>query len=164
MEISQSNMHWKQASKPSHIIFVWTPVVNARMQLFSVQWLSWVKPKTFHLLWICPQMRRKWWNNKVFFYRQRMQILAKDDTHAATRVDLAAMFGLSVSTLNTKVNQKSEKEKSYSQCGPSFSKEPKSLKTLPMEELETILSAWFKQACTANASTDGAHLKKRLYM
>jgi hypothetical protein len=37
----------------------------------------------------------------------------------------------------------------------------KSLKTLPLEELETILSARFKQAHTANASIDGQHLKEK---
>jgi hypothetical protein len=40
-------------------------------------------------------------------------------------------------------------------------KEPKSLKTSPLEELETILSMWFKQTCTANASIDGPHLKEK---
>jgi len=59
------------------------------------------------------------------------------------------------------VNKWSEIEKSYSGCGPSFSKEPKALKTLPLEELETILSTWFKQAHTAKASTDGLHLKEK---
>jgi hypothetical protein len=32
---------------------------------------------------------------------------------------------------------------------------------MPLEELETILSAWLKQARTANASADGPHLKKK---
>ena len=44
---------------------------------------------------------------------------------------------------------------------PSFSKESKSLKTSSLEELETSLSAWFKQACTTNASTDGPQLKEK---
>jgi len=39
--------------------------------------------------------------------------------------------------------------------------ERKSLKTLPMDELEIILSAWFKQAHIANASIDGPHLKDK---
>jgi len=52
-------------------------------------------------------------------------------------------------------------EKSDTCCEPSFSKEPRSLKTLPLEELETIHSAWFKQACTPTASIDGPHLKEK---
>jgi hypothetical protein len=42
-----------------------------------------------------------------------------------------------------------------------FSKELKSLKTSPLEELETNLSVWFKQDCTANASIDEPHLKEK---
>jgi hypothetical protein len=99
--------------------------------------------------------------HKVFSTDEKMQTLAKADAHVRTRVDLAARFGLLVSTLNTIVNKWSEIEKSYSGCGPSFSKETKALKTLPLEELETILSAWFKQASTANAFTDGLHLKEK---
>jgi len=34
------------------------------------------------------------------------------------------------------------------------------MKTSTLEELETILSAWFKQACTTNASIDWHHLKE----
>ena len=74
---------------------------------------------------------------------------------------VAAMLGLSVSTSNTIASKQSEIEKSYSHCGPSFSKECKSLKTSPLEELETILSAWFKQARTTNASINGSHLKEK---
>jgi hypothetical protein len=32
---------------------------------------------------------------------------------------------------------------------------------LTLEELQTILSVWFKQACTANASINGPHLKEK---
>jgi len=71
-----------------------------------------------------------------------------------TQVNLAATLGLSVLKLNTKMSKWSETEKSYVHCGPSFSKEPKSLKTLQLEELETILSAWFKQVQNANTSID----------
>jgi hypothetical protein len=42
-----------------------------------------------------------------------------------------------------------------------FAKEHKSPSTLPLEELETILSSWFRQAHTANVSTDGPHLKEK---
>jgi hypothetical protein len=99
--------------------------------------------------------------HKVFSTDEKMQILAKADGHVGTRVDLAARFGLLVSTLNAIVNKRSEIEKSYSHCGPSFSKEPKALKILPLEEHETILSALFKLACAANASIDGPHLKEK---
>lgn len=99
--------------------------------------------------------------HKVFSTAKKTQILATADAHVGTRVDLAAMLGLSVLTLNTTVSSKgSEIGKSYWHCGPSFSKETKSLKTLSMDELETILLAWFMQACTTNASTDGPQLKK----
>jgi hypothetical protein len=37
----------------------------------------------------------------------------------------------------------------------------KSLKTLLLEELKTILSARFKQAHTTNTSIDGQHLKEK---
>jgi hypothetical protein len=55
----------------------------------------------------------------------------------------------------------SEIEKSYSHCGPSFSKKRKCLKTSPWEELETILLEWFKQAHATKASIDGTHLKEK---
>jgi hypothetical protein len=68
-----------------------------------------------------------------------MQILAEVDAHVETQVDLAAMLGLSVLTLNTIVSKQSEIEESYMHCGPSFSKEHNSLKTSPLEEFETII-------------------------
>ena len=89
-----------------------------------------------------------------------MQILAEVDADVGTQVDLAAVLNLSGSILNKIVSKWSEIEKSYSHCGPSFSKEPKSLKTSPLEELEIILSACFKQACTTSASIDGSHPKE----
>jgi hypothetical protein len=98
---------------------------------------------------------------KVFSIDEKMQILSEVDTNVGTRVDQAAMLSWLVSTLNTKVSKQSDIRKSYSCCGPLFSKKPKSLKTSPLEELETILSMWFKQACTANASIDGPHLKEK---
>ena len=65
--------------------------------------------------------------HKVFSTDEKAKIVAKADAHMGTWADLAAMFGLLVSTLNTIVNKWSEIEKSYSRCGPSFSKEPKAL-------------------------------------
>ena len=100
-------------------------------------------------------------NNKVFSIDEKIQILAKVDTNVGARVDLAAMLSWFVLTLNTIMSKQSDIKKSYSCCGPSFSKEPKPLKTSTLEELETILSVWFKQACTANASIDGPHLKEK---
>jgi hypothetical protein len=90
-----------------------------------------------------------------------MQLLAQVGAHTRTRVDLVAMFDLSVLTLNTIVSKQSEIEKRYLHCGPSFFKEHKCMKTLPLEELETILLAWFMQACTTSASIDGSHLKEK---
>jgi hypothetical protein len=78
-----------------------------------------------------------------------------------TRVDLAAMLGLLVSTLNTTVSKQTEIGKSDLRFRPSFSKEHKSLKTSPLEELETILSAWFKQACITSAATVESQLKEK---
>jgi hypothetical protein len=86
--------------------------------------------------------------HKMFSVDENLQIIAEVDAHMGTWVDLAALIGLSVSKLNMIVSIWSEIEKSYSCCGPSFSKECKSLKTLPLEELETILLVWFKQAHT----------------
>jgi hypothetical protein len=68
-----------------------------------------------------------------------MQILAAVDAHVGTWVDLAAMLGLSVLTLNTIVSKQSEIEETYMHCAPLFSKEHKSLKTLSLEECETII-------------------------
>lgn len=46
-------------------------------------------------------------------------------------------------------------------CGPSFSKQRKSLKSSPVEKFETTLSPWFQQACAANVSIDGTLLKEK---
>ena len=71
-----------------------------------------------------------------------------------TWVDLAAMLGLSVWTLNTIVSQQSEIENSYLCYGPSFHKECKSLKTSPLEKLETFPSAWLKRVPPTHPSMD----------
>jgi hypothetical protein len=65
------------------------------------------------------------------------------DAHMGIRVDIAAVLGLSVTTLDMTVSKWCEIEKSYLHCGPLFYKEHKSLKTSPLEESETILVAWF---------------------
>jgi len=74
--------------------------------------------------------------HKVFPTDEKMQISAKDDADMGTWVDLVVMFGLLVSTLNTIVNKRSEIDKSYSRCGPSFSKEPKTLKLCQWKKLK----------------------------
>ena len=102
-------------------------------------------------------MERKY---QVFSVDEKMQMLAEVDTYVGTWVDLAALLGLWVSMLNMIVSKRSEIEKSYSYCGSQFSKERKSLKTSPLEELEAILLGWFKQAHTAISSVTEPHLKE----
>jgi hypothetical protein len=63
--------------------------------------------------------------------------------------------------LSTIVSKGSEIAKCCLHCGPLFSKAHKLLKTLSLEELVTILLAWFKQAHTASASIDEPHLKEK---
>jgi hypothetical protein len=98
---------------------------------------------------------------KVFSVDEKMQILAEVDADMGTHVDPEAALGFSVSTLHTVVSKWPERGKSDACCGPPFSKEPKSLKTSPLEEMEIIRLAWFKQACTPNVSIDGHHLKEK---
>jgi hypothetical protein len=50
---------------------------------------------------------------KMFSTDGKMQISAERDAHVGTRVDLAAMLGLLVSTFNTTVNKWSEIEKRH---------------------------------------------------
>jgi hypothetical protein len=54
--------------------------------------------------------------------KKKMPILAEVDADVEMRVDIAAMLGLSISTLNMIVSKQSEIENSYSHCGPLFSK------------------------------------------
>jgi hypothetical protein len=53
-----------------------------------------------------------------------------------------------VPTPNHIVKNSDKIERSFIKCGP-FSKQQKSLKYLPLEELESVLTAWFKQALKA---------------
>jgi hypothetical protein len=48
--------------------------------------------------------------------------------------------------LNTTVKNCEEIDRRYVECGP-FSKHWKLLKCLPLENLESVLAAWFKEAC-----------------
>jgi hypothetical protein len=61
---------------------------------------------------------------------------------------------------NPIVKNREEPERSLIQCRP-FSKQQKSLKCWPMEELESALAACFKQAHESNPSIDGTHLKDK---
>jgi hypothetical protein len=56
---------------------------------------------------------------------------------------------------------KKPEDMSSVQCGP-YSKQQKSLKCLVLEELESALSTWFKQAHASNASIDGIQLKEKV--
>ena len=101
---------------------------------------------------------------KVFPVDEKMQILTKINSHVGTRVDLTAMLGLSVSTVNTIVSQQSGIENSYLCCGPSFSKEYKSLKLHYWKNLKPSL--WHglsKCAPPAHPSVDPTW-RKRLYI
>jgi hypothetical protein len=66
------------------------------------------------------------------------------DEHIGTCVKLASCLSLSVSMLNTTVNNHEDVEQRHTQCGP-FSKQWKSPKHLPLEKLGSVLAAWFKQ-------------------
>jgi hypothetical protein len=58
------------------------------------------------------------------------------------------------------VNKCEKIERSFIQCRP-FSKQQKSLKCSPLEELDSALAAHFKQAHESNASGDGIYLKEK---
>jgi hypothetical protein len=62
--------------------------------------------------------------------------------------------------LNTTVKNSKETERSYIQCGPS-SRQRESQKHSPQKKLESVLAAWFKQACEGNVSMDDTHLKEK---
>jgi len=93
----------KQA-KLSHTIFVWTVLGKASAELFNVQWFSQVKLRTVHLLWKVLKWDKMKEQCKVFPVDEKMQILTEVNSHVGTRVDLAAVLGLSVSTVNTIVS------------------------------------------------------------
>jgi hypothetical protein len=75
-------------------------------------------------------------------------------------VALAARLGIAPSTLNTIVKIRKDTEKCYTQCG-RFSGQRKSLKQSPFEELESLLTAWFKQARGSNAVISGTLLTEK---
>jgi hypothetical protein len=62
--------------------------------------------------------------------------------HIGRSVELELQLGLSMSSLNTPVKNLEEIERCYAQCG-IFSKQQKSLKHSPVEELELAFVVWF---------------------
>jgi hypothetical protein len=62
--------------------------------------------------------------------------------------------------LNTLVKNRRVIERSFVQCG-LFSRQQKSLKCLPTEELDSAIAAVFKQTRQSNASIDGTHSKEK---
>jgi hypothetical protein len=99
----------------------------------------------------------KW---KSITVSDKMNILVEIDAHIGTCVELASRVETSMFTLDTIVKNHEKIEKNYVQCGP-FPKLCKSLKCLPLEVLESVLAARFKQAHESNASVDGNHLKEK---
>jgi hypothetical protein len=93
----------------------------------------------------------------------KINISMQADAYIGTHVELASHLRLSVSMLNTTVRNYEEIESYYTECGP-LSKQHKSLKCSPLEELESALAAWCKQACESNAFIDGTHLKEALHI
>jgi hypothetical protein len=71
---------------------------------------------------------------------------------------LEYILKISVPTLNPIVKNCEETVRSFVQCGPAPGQQ-KLLKCSPLEELESALVGWFKQARKSNASIDGSHLK-----
>jgi hypothetical protein len=92
-------------------------------------------------------------------FSDKIYNFAQTDVHIRIHVERASHFRLSVSTLNTTVKNHEETERRYVQCG-TFCKQQKLLKHLPLEKLETALTAWFKQERKSNASIDGTHIKE----
>jgi hypothetical protein len=67
---------------------------------------------------------------------------------------------ISAPTLNP-IAKKCEKiERSFIQCRP-FSRQQKLLKCSPLEKLDSVLAACFKQVHESNASADGIYLKEK---
>jgi hypothetical protein len=69
-----------------------------------------------------------------------INILAQLDTHIGTHVEQASKLRFSVPTLNPFVKNREEIQRSFIQSAP-LSKQWKSLKCLPLEELESALAA-----------------------
>jgi hypothetical protein len=65
--------------------------------------------------------------------------LANVDAHIGTHTEQTSWLRLPVPILNPTVKNREETGRSYVQCGP-FSKQWKSLKCSPLEELESALA------------------------
>jgi hypothetical protein len=97
---------------------------------------------------------------KSLAIRDEINILVYVDAHIGTHVEQASLLRLPVPTLNPTVKKHEETERSSIKCEP-FSKQRKSSKCSLLEELESVLAVWFKQACESNAPIDGTHLKEK---
>lgn len=87
-------------------------------------------------------------------------ILALVNAHIETNVEQTSWMRLSLPTLNPVMKNHEETGRSFVHCRP-FSKQWKSLKCSPLEELESTLAACFEQTCERNASMNGTQLKEK---
>jgi hypothetical protein len=78
----------------------------------------------------------------------KIAFLEKIDAHSGTYVELASESRLQVCTSSKILNNCDEAEGSYIQCRPFF-RQRKSLKDLPLQQLESAYAAWFKQVCAS---------------
>jgi hypothetical protein len=74
-------------------------------------------------------------NWKAFMISEKLCIVAQVDVHSGTQIRLTMQFGLSVTMLNMIMKDHASLKRRCARCG-SFSKQWKSLKHLPVEELE----------------------------
>ena len=113
--------HALEASKPSRIIFVWIPAGNESTQIVYCSTTVTSEAENFPFIVKMSSNEKK--------MKKKHEVFSTDEKNANISQSWrsrgnsgGAMFGLLVSTLNTIVNKRSETEKSYSRCGPSFSK------------------------------------------
>jgi hypothetical protein len=85
----------------------------------------------------------------VFSIPEKMDILAQADTSKGWHTAVTARLGIVLSALNTIVKYWKNVNKCYTQCG-RYSGQRKSLKQSPLQELESLLATWFKQATSSN--------------
>lgn len=82
---------------------------------------------------------------KVFTINDKISIIAQVDAHIGACVELASQLGLPVFTLDTTVKNHEKIERYVVQCGP-FSRQWRSLKRSPMEELQSAIVTCFSYA------------------
>jgi hypothetical protein len=97
-------------------------------------------------------------NHSVF--KKKMDILAQVDPNKETNVAQPDRLRTALTTLITIVKYMIDNEKCHAQRG-RFSGNRKSLKQLPLQELESLLIIWFKQASAGNAVISGTMLRKK---